>query len=169
MTAALASRITLPVLLPYQRANFFDKIVVAENGCHIWIGAVSGEHGNISIYRRTYLAHRMAWLLEYDEDPGEQLVCHKCPTGSNPLCVNPEHLYLGDFSDNARDKFREGRESHKGEGNAFAKLTDQIVTQIYLEPFLYKDSWIAKKYGVCTATISNIRMGRSWTHITEKL
>lgn len=54
--------------------------------------------------KRPY-AHRIAWVLEYNEDPGNSLVLHSC---SNPTCVNPNHLRLGTQQDNVNDMVTAG-------------------------------------------------------------
>ena len=54
---------------------------------------------------KTEFAHRMAYRL-YVGEPGDLFVCHHCDT---PLCVNPDHLFLGTATDNIRDAMRKGR------------------------------------------------------------
>lgn len=62
--------------------------------------------------RASVSAHRVAWQIANgpipDEGPGHHgwCVCHRC---DNPLCVNPDHLFLGSNLDNQRDKAAKGR------------------------------------------------------------
>lgn len=52
--------------------------------------------------RKQIKAHRAAAIvfLGLEEQNDSRLVLHKC---RNRSCFNPEHLYLGDYSDNMRD------------------------------------------------------------------
>lgn len=52
------------------------------------------------------LAHRFAWELINGPIRDGFWVLHHC---DNRLCVNPEHLYLGDNQQNVDDKMRRGR------------------------------------------------------------
>jgi len=53
---------------------------------------------------RMVLAHRMAWILTYKNTPPEgQMVLHRC---NNERCCNPNHLYIGNASDNMKDRGR---------------------------------------------------------------
>lgn len=55
---------------------------------------------------RTMGAHRaMMWALLGPLTP-QQCVCHKC---DNPVCVNPDHLFIGSMKDNIWDSRRKGR------------------------------------------------------------
>lgn len=50
--------------------------------------------------RRKVLAHRYSYELVHG--PTDLLVLHKNEC-HNPLCVNPDHLYAGSYSDNNAD------------------------------------------------------------------
>lgn len=55
---------------------------------------------------KTYYAHRLMYRLVYGPIPKGQNVLHHC---DNPACINPEHLYLGDQSQNLTDCVSRGR------------------------------------------------------------
>ena len=95
-------------------SRFWPKVAKGA-GCWNWTGALTrGGYGSFwgGPERR---AHRMSWVLRHGPIPHGRLVLHRC---NNRLCVNPEHLYLGDQYDNMRD-MRDRiarRHVHLGEG-----------------------------------------------------
>lgn len=69
--------------------------------CWIWEGNVGNHgYGRINLLGNNILTHRFSYELYQGLVPDDKCVLHKC---HNRLCVNPEHLYLGDAKDNARD------------------------------------------------------------------
>lgn len=109
-------------------------------------------------------AHRQAYLEKYGKFNEKLHVCHKC---DNPPCVNPDHLFLGTTKDNMMDKARKGRSSivkFFGEENPMSKLTREKVLEIkdmyHNQGFLQK--FLAKKFGVSQAVISDICRGKTW-------
>jgi hypothetical protein len=109
------------------------------------------------------LTHRAAWRLFVGEIPDGLCVCHKC---DNPACVNPDHLFLGSPSDNAKDMWAKSRarptQTH-GEKHWAAKLTAEIVQRIRASN--ERDADLAVKYGVARSTICDIRKRRIWKHV----
>lgn len=80
--------------------------------CWLWTGAQQGGYGEMSAGRRgeqPLRAHRVSWELAFGPIPAGLFVLHNCPTGDNPLCVNPAHLFLGDAEANAKDMKAKGR------------------------------------------------------------
>lgn len=104
------------------------------------------------------LAHRVAYRLYLGDFPPDICVLHKC---DNPLCVNPEHLFLGTRADNTADMMQKGRNAKvAGELNPNRKLTEELAAQIRLAPGKHRD--IAKEYGVTHTTIGDIKRGKIW-------
>lgn len=77
------------------------------NGCMLWAAARDGGgYGQFSMHNKSSTAHRAAWLLYRGEIAAGLHVLHKCDV---PLCVNPDHLFLGTPLDNAIDREAKGR------------------------------------------------------------
>jgi HNH endonuclease len=90
----------------------FWKYVNKLEGCWLWTGAQCKGYGVINldhILNNQEYSHRASWVLHFGAIPDRQKVLHKCDT---PLCVRPDHLFLGLDIDNNRDR------ANKGRGNA---------------------------------------------------
>lgn len=87
-----------------------------EKGCWEWQGSLGQEgYGNFPIRGSTEKAHRIAYRFFKGPIPPGMCVCHTC---DNPPCCNPDHLWLGTWMDNVRDKYAKGRGNHaRGERN----------------------------------------------------
>jgi hypothetical protein len=80
---------------------------VPEAGCHIWMGRSGGKgYGGFKLKGKILLAHRVSWEYHNGPIPDGLCVLHKCDT---PLCINPNHLFLGTIADNNKDCARKGR------------------------------------------------------------
>lgn len=94
--------------------RFWAKVEKGD-GCWLWTGATIGRkkhrYGAIHIGRDASGSvwmgtHRVSWLLAHGPIPEGQIVCHHCDT---PLCVRPDHLFLGTHRDNVHDALTKGR------------------------------------------------------------
>lgn len=86
-------------------SRFWEKVNKTK-GCWYWLGKPSRNgYGNFKLNYKQWIAHRLSWFIHYG-DPGEKFVCHKC---DNPLCVRPDHLFLGTHQDNMDDMYAKGR------------------------------------------------------------
>ncbi len=78
------------------------------SACVEWTGKVDRMgYGKRQFRRKSWLAHRVAWVEARGEIPDGMCVCHTC---DNPTCINPEHLWLGTRTDNNADKIAKGRQ-----------------------------------------------------------
>jgi len=144
-------------------------IPVTESGCLLWEGKVSPfGYGIMKIGGRKgkdIVTHRLMWLLVNGEIPQGQVVMHKCDV---PLCVNPKHLMLGTSADNARDMHRKGRARFSyGEAHGKSKLNESKVRMIRkLLSENFKQTEIERIIGIDQTTISQIKRGKTWSHVT---
>ena len=79
------------------------------SGCWIWTEKVLNRYGVIGFKKKIYKGHRLSFIIHKGEIPHKMNVCHKCDT---PLCVNPDHLWVGTQKDNVHDMERKGRAVH---------------------------------------------------------
>lgn len=90
---------------------FENKFMPEPNsGCWLWTASITPNgYGKIGIWaggKKTFIAHRVSWTLYKGHIPKNICVLHKC---DNRLCVNPNHLFLGNKKDNTRDMIKKGR------------------------------------------------------------
>lgn len=110
------------------------------------------------------LAHRFSWEIYFGKPPKDKEVCHRCDV---PLCVNPEHLFLGTHKENMQDAANKNRiHAARGELSHRAKITDEIALDILTSE--RPGIEMAKKYKLSQAHVSQIRLGRVWTHLLVK-
>lgn len=148
----------------------FWKKVRKTNTCWLWTAGVRGRYGHFRINEQSYLAHRVAWELTYGAIGAGLCVCHKCDV---PLCVNPEHLFLGSQSDNIADMHAKNRGNPFGGGkgssqpkerNGRAKLTNEKVNA--LREWRWNDvlthAELSRVCGVSPTTIGYVLNRQRW-------
>ena len=117
--------------------NFWSKITKLKNGCWEWTGARNSTgYGTVSWHGKVYVSHRVAAYLtglvvsmSAPKSTHELThVLHKC---DNRKCCNPDHFFLGSFTDNQLDAYKKKRRSQpKGELHVNSKLTKEQVMSI---------------------------------------
>lgn len=90
---------------PNWYGSFWAKVEKTPT-CWLWKGSVSQGYG--ATYFRGHLtrAHRASWIMANGEIPKGKIACHKCDV---PLCVNPDHIFIGTHKDNMQDMISKGR------------------------------------------------------------
>lgn len=141
--------------------RFWSKVDKSD-GCWIWKAAAlkppSIGYGVFWYQKRLQGAHRVSWQLSNGPIPRGMFVLHKC---DNPVCVNPDHLFLGTQADNMADRKTKGR--FGGLQVPQAKLNEQSVRIIRASNEV--GPVLAKRFGVTRGVINRIKRHEAWAHV----
>lgn len=148
--------------------------------CWEWQGATkkrsesSGDHpyGYFTLgmngRAKKMFAHRASYAVHNNQDPGKMFVCHKC---DNPICINPDHLFLGTTTDNMRDMISKGRAANQsGSNNGNSKLDWDMAIEVFRLLKLGKtNKSIAAKVGISHGMVSRMRVGKAWIDLAVEV
>lgn len=139
-------------------ARFWAKVNKTPT-CWLWTAGTIRGYGQFHLPRtgsthHTVYAHRYAWTLTNGPILDNLSVLHRCDV---PLCVNPEHLFLGTQPDNLADARAKGRLI---DGLHAIKVSDAGVEDIQARyrPRVNGQE-LAAEYGVTLATIVRLANG----------
>lgn len=133
--------------------RFWQKVVKTD-ACWLWAGARSGTmkygylHFGSKTERSPKAAHRVSWEIHRGQIPEGIWVLHRC---DNPKCVNPDHLFLGNRTDNMRDAAAKGRICTIGH----ARLTHCKRGHEFTSDNTYRDSKGHRRCRACAQAIRN--------------
>lgn len=121
----------------------------------LWTGAKdTWGYGQLIWYDKLWRAHRLAYVCYNGPIPDGMLIMHTCDI---PACINPKHLKLGTQQENTADKIRKGR---------FYKNTLDENSVRHIRSSTESNYSLAKKYSVNESTITRIKHGVTWKHVT---
>ena len=142
--------------------------------CWSWRGTITEKgYGVAYVGGKRMFAHRASWFLFNGVIPPGQCVCHHC---DNRICVNPEHLFIGDNNDNVQDSAQKGRRKFVVKTNSgysvkrshpHAKLTIDKANEIrrlYSEGKMSQRA-IGNMFGVVQTIVSRVVSGELWPYI----
>ena len=168
-------------------AAFEEKFIPEPmSGCFLWLGSINRNRGIANPARaagwyngKHRPASRIAWILYKGDIPEGLHVLHRC---DNALCVNPDHLYLGDHAKNMKDMMDRRRHYIYTDRAAQMAILDaarprSAVGKRGEEQYAHKLTWVqvreirastessrvlGNRYGVSNTNIKNIRNNKAW-------
>lgn len=135
----------------------------ALTGCWLWDGSMAnGRFGSLKYAGKTWKASRFLFTHLKEEIRDGMYLLHSC---DNEACVNPGHLRQGTQFENMHDMISRGRQFKGQRIGKPKKLTEPQVREIRAAEGSH--AAIAKRYGVCPQTVSDIKHRKLWKHVKD--
>ena len=136
--------------------NRLKSKITIKNGCWEWQGRISKiGYGQIKVRKKPYSSHRLSYELFKGNIPEKICVLHKC---DNRKCINPDHLFLGTYADNAQDMCKKNRQPNHGK----LKLEDiRFIRNSFPE---ITASQLAEKFNVSECCVYNAINFVTWKY-----
>lgn len=137
----------------FNKESFDKKWRLSPSGCWEWLAVKNQDgYGRVKRLGRLESAHRVSYELYKGPFDLTKHICHSC---DNPGCVNPDHLWLGDYEANTKDKVIKARQ--------YKKLTEEQV--LIIRDSQETNASLAKKYKISQASVSLIKRRINWKHL----
>lgn len=149
---------------------YVENYVRKTESCWLWVGLKNrGGYGVGMRKGKHFLAHRLFYALTTEKIPHGMCVLHKCDVRN---CVNPDHLFIGTYADNNKDRSKKGRNGYvKGGKHPRAILSDEKVIEMRklrnIDGLKFRE--IAELFGVHLTTAVYAVKGKNWPHIKESV
>lgn len=151
---------------PAPLSERFWKLVDKSGDCWLWQASRKGKgYGCFRVNKQSIGAHRVSYELTHGPIPDGMYVLHKCDT---PLCVRPDHLFLGTHADNMADRNAKHRQARpQGTLCGMAKLTEAQVLEIRRlhDECGVSQVQLGKRFGVDRTNVLAIVRRKTWTHL----
>lgn len=149
--------------------RFWSKVNKTET-CWLWTGnQYTDGYPQFWYAGRSVRGTRFVYTQTYGPFDPVLLICHKCDT---PLCVRPDHLWLGTQQENIRDAWRKGRATAhwtplRGAKNGMTKLTPVQVADIRARyhPGVVTLVDLARTHGVSKYAVWCVLKRLTWAHL----
>lgn len=170
------------IQMPSKVLKRFWRKVNKQESCWLWTGtSLSKGYGLVrNECGKNQGSHRFSWRIHFGEIPDGLSVLHKC---DNPLCVNPDHLFLGTQQENLRDMVNKNRQASGDDNGARKRI--ELMPRGVKHGMAVLDDWtvryireryrpndpsnnikaIALDLGVGKTTVRCVVARRTWKHV----
>lgn len=114
----------------------FWKNIDKSDGCWLWTGYKGKKgygytSGSIDGKQKRIQVHRLSYEIHFGAIPQGLQVLHKCDV---PLCVRPDHLFIGDDQANRSDMASKGR-GRGGKSTLPMGVRERKIVRPWSRPF----------------------------------